>query len=524
MSAAVDGPSRSGAEFDSAWYWDVLRDDPPEDHPEPPAISWVTPDLSLLGSGRRAVPEFPLDLFDPFWASWVEKRAAGASAPVGYVAVALLAAVGASIANVRWPLAGSEWCEPPVLWCAIVGPPSAGKSPAIDPVMLLLGHAEECLAEGFDDQLREFEAEVIAARAVRDGWEADVKAAALAGEMIPPRPAAADEPVRPERPRIRVGDVTAEKLGALAAAHPRGLLVVRDELAGWLGGFDRYGGGGADRALALEAYGGRQYRIDRKKDPVGTIVPHLSIGALGGTQPDKIGLITDGADDGFAARLLWAWPDHQPEFSLRRTVDENGGAQAAFARLAGLAVGTTDEGEPEPKRIRLAPDAEDLLEQFAREMAAAAADADGQLAGTLGKARGHALRLACVIEHLAWSATGGREPETISAHSVTASAALIDGYFIPMARKALGDAAIPTNDRAAMALVRHLKRERLGKFNARQTRRALGGSLRESKVMDAACEQLCEACIIRPAPSSTATAGRHPKDFVVNPIVFGGAS
>ena len=46
-------------------------------------------------------------------------------------------------------------------------------------------------------------------------------------------------------PRLCLSDTTPEALGRLMAAHPKGLLFYRDELSGLLGGFDRYGGGGA---------------------------------------------------------------------------------------------------------------------------------------------------------------------------------------------------------------------------------------------------------------------------------------
>ncbi len=62
--------------------------------------------------------------------------------------------------------------------------------------------------------------------------------------MAPPPP-----PRAPERPRVCVSDATVEKLASLAAALPRGLLLQRDEIAGWLGAFDKYGGGGSDRAF-----------------------------------------------------------------------------------------------------------------------------------------------------------------------------------------------------------------------------------------------------------------------------------
>src|SRR3954447_14789026 len=120
----------------------------------------------------------------------------------------------------------------------------------------------------------------------------------------------------------------------------------------------------------------------------------------------------------------------------------------------------TDEfGHLQPRRIQLTPDAENILEAFGREVAQRAYEETGLFAGSLGKARGHALRLSAVLEHLWWCAVrGGAEPSTISVKAVTAAAGLLDGYFIPMAERVYGDAAIPAAERGAMLLARYLKK------------------------------------------------------------------
>ena len=53
--------------------------------------SWNSPDLSLLGTGRRVAPPFPVELLDRFWSGWVTREAQNASAPADYVATPLLA-------------------------------------------------------------------------------------------------------------------------------------------------------------------------------------------------------------------------------------------------------------------------------------------------------------------------------------------------------------------------------------------------------------------------------------------------
>jgi hypothetical protein len=62
------------------------------------------------------------------------------------------------------------------------------------------------------------------------------------------------EPESPVLERVVTGDVTIEKLAALLEDNPKGLLVSRDELGGWLASFTRYkgGAGGSDLPNWLE--------------------------------------------------------------------------------------------------------------------------------------------------------------------------------------------------------------------------------------------------------------------------------
>src|SRR4051812_28301553 len=103
------------------------------------------------------------------------------------------------------------------------------------------------------------------------------------------------------------------------------------------------------------------YVVDRIKHPEPIRIRHLSIGVLGGVQPDKLSAIIEGPDDGLASRLVWAWPDAIPAFTLAREVANDADACAAFRRLADLAMDAGGSGHPEPKRIRLTADAEDIL-------------------------------------------------------------------------------------------------------------------------------------------------------------------
>ena len=263
------------------------------------------------------------------------------------------------------------------------------------------------------------------------------------------------------------------------------------------------------------------YVIDRMKNAEPLRIRHLSIGVLGGVQPDKIPGIIDGPDDGLASRLLWTWPEPVQGFTLPRKAVDDGEARHAFMRLVDLQPGTDDLGFPNPKRLRLSEAAADQIEAFASEMKTRAEEASGLFAGTLGKARGHVLRLSLVLEYLWWSAeTSGPEPEAISEQAIVAAAGLVDGYFVPMAERVYGDAAIPVSERGAMVLARYLRKAGLVEFNAREARREIGGRLREAPAMEAACRQLVEAGLIRPRFTRAGErGGRKAANYEVHPAV-----
>src|SRR3970282_2004204 len=97
-----------------------------------------------------------------------------------------------------------------------------------------------------------------------------------------------EQPMSPEADRCVVSDTTVEALAPLLLANPRGLLLARDELAGWIGSFDRYAGGkgGADPAHWLSIHNGESIVMDRKTGIRPTIfVPQAYVSVCGGIQP-----------------------------------------------------------------------------------------------------------------------------------------------------------------------------------------------------------------------------------------------
>jgi hypothetical protein len=108
---------------------------------------------------------------------------------------------------------------------------------------------------------------------------------------------------------------TVEALAEKLIENPRGLLVVRDELPGWLAGLDREDAAEL-RAFLMTGWNGKDgWTFDR----IGRghrRVPAVCLGVIGGAQPGPLGeylraAMRGGAsDDGMLARFgLLVWPE-----------------------------------------------------------------------------------------------------------------------------------------------------------------------------------------------------------------------
>jgi hypothetical protein len=177
---------------------------------------WPELDISILEDKRGAVPPFPLDLLAQPWRDWVSDTASSAGAPADYVVQAVLAALaglcGAGVAVCVTP----AWSEPMVLWQAVVGEPSSGKSSALASMRRLLGSIE-------------------AERRAHD----DV--------------------------RVVVADTALETIAEIVSGNPRGVILWRDEPA-WLAQLGEEGNDGGDRARWLEAWCAGGVTLKRRPD------------------------------------------------------------------------------------------------------------------------------------------------------------------------------------------------------------------------------------------------------------------
>ncbi len=305
-----------------------------------------------------------------------------------FLALPTLAVCASAIGTARRVRLKKTWCEPSVLWCALLGPSGVRKSP---PVKL----ATEPVHSVQNSDFAVYESEKLSHENKLIEYECFLKLwkKARVGDM----------PTKPEPPvlrRLLGSDTTIEALARILQSSPRGILICRDELSAWLGSFDCYKTGNADVGAWLSLYGALPLTVDRaSREPIH--VKCASASVVGGVQPKILArmLGEEHFENGLAARLLLACPPIEPAMwtdselapSVRQAYAET------IQRLLALeSDGSSDD--PVPRDVTLSPDARALFVSFHDEQAELIAElGDSHLAAAFLKLQGGAARLALVL-------------------------------------------------------------------------------------------------------------------------------
>jgi putative DNA primase/helicase len=459
--------------------------------------------MAVLRLQRREAPKLPIEIFGEHWSPWIKDNAEAAACPVDYVAAPLLATSSALIGHARWPRA-RMWSEPPHLWNASVGDSGDGKSPGADVLYRdVVPEIERKMTVDFPAQLQEKLADIETAKAMHEKWKAEVKEAVNNGTTPPSPP----QPVPEDavKPRLVLSDVTIEKVAlVLARAAPKGIVMHRDELAGWLLGMNAYNDNA--RPFWIESYGGRRYSVDRVKHPDPIVIPRLAVSWHGGIQPERLAQVMREADDGLLARFTWFWPEPVP-FQIVNKSPMVDWAVTRFDRLRTLNLVASDNG-PQPVKVPLTEGAVERLERFGKLLQEKKEGAAGLMQSAIGKGRGLTLRVSHVLEHLYWCAKDGcpGSPEEISEGTLLAAAKFVAEYAMPMAERTYGDAACTTLDRNTATLARWIAKKRplptAIHVRDMQRKERLPG-LTTAEAIHAACKALIEAGWLgEPAPGA----------------------
>src|SRR5439155_15857768 len=129
-----------------------------------------------------------------------------------------------------------------------------------------------------------------------------------------PKKARGEEPHPPPRLTCLLDDLTLAVIAPILRDNPRGGLVVKDELAGWLGSFGQFsrtpGGAVADVSGWLSLFNGERLILDRKTNRESHRIFHPRLSIAGCIPPSVLrgALTKDFFQRGLPARFFFAAP------------------------------------------------------------------------------------------------------------------------------------------------------------------------------------------------------------------------
>lgn len=415
---------------------------------------WIGEPIPL--PNRAPIPEMVPDLLPGPLRPWLVDSAQRACIPLECFAIPAIVGLASVVGRhaVIRPEEQSSWSTPPNLWGAIVAGPGLMKSHAIGVALAPVKVLAEDAAEDHERDERRNEIEKIATKAEIDALKRRASVNRTELESLMARYHAQQQPER----RYTTSDPTVEKLGILMNENPRGILLIRDELSGWLDAMRKQGREG-DRSFYLEAWGGdSSYTVDRVGR--GTLrIASMCLSVIGAIQPGRIqqhvaGAVSGGQDaDGLLQRVqLLVWPDTLPEWRRCSGEPDEHAREIAHAVYAILDCDFRERHE-EPVRFdrdaqRLYDDYRDGLETLLRSGDIDSCPAYG---AHIAKYKGLVPSLALLF----WLAEGNRPPRQIGAAYVAMALAWKD-YLNLHARKVY-DAELDLGVSSAKALARRIR-------------------------------------------------------------------
>ena len=332
------------------------------------------------------VSPFPMDIFPESIRLFIRQVSESMGCPPDLVGGSCLAAVSGALGTRRRIALKDGWKEWGVIWLALVADTGSMKSPGDEKAAIT--------------PLKVIHNEIIANRSpgaeLKMTWTADATTEALA-------PALRD--------------------------NPEGLLLVRDELTGFVDGMNQYKGKGSDRQSWLSTWSGSSINILRKGDyekgPTSVPTPFVSIvGAMPPGQLDKM-VSQESEGDGFLERFLFVFPDPVP-CPKWSDADISPEVQTAWEQV----IRRLHEIEGQ-EIVRLSPDAKKVwIEKYNSHMEEMSACLSEQMKGAMSKLKGYAARFTLLL-HAVWSEVGCLE---VAPETVVAAWKLVE-YFKSHARK-----------------------------------------------------------------------------------------
>lgn len=465
----------------------------------------------LDGAQNLTYRPFPVDALPEAIRGYVVAGSLAIHCDPSYLALPLLVALASAIGNTRRLELKRGWLVPPILWGAIIGESGTAKTAALHRVLRPICQRQQQALKRYDEAYKQYKVE-------RYRWERDMLAWKKRGQGLPPA-----EPDEPTAQRFLVSDTTVEALAPILLANPRGLLMARDELSGWIGSFDRYAARGrasTDAASWLSMFNAESITVDRKTGTPRTIhVPRAAVCICGGIQPAILRRVLglEHRENGLAARLLLAYPPRRAKRWTEDDIDPKAEAELVqlFDRLYELQPTVGEDGEPRPVLVRLSSEAKTVWTEYYDAHAVEQVDLIGDMASAWSKLEEYPARLALVHHFVRWASGDVADECLLDAASMTAGITLAQ-WFKHEARRVYAMLDETDEERSQRQLMEWIEK-RGGTVTARQVQMGCRW-LRGPGMADAALEKLVRAGHGVWASAPDGQRGRPTRQFRLSPV------
>ena len=372
----------------------------------------------------------PLQPLPAVMREYVESVSRSVGCDPSFAALPLLSVCAGLIGNTRRLRVKRSWFVPPIIWSALIGESGTQKSPPLRAIIRPLKKRQQDQIAQHHSDMADYKNALLAHKGAMKDYE-------KTGEGNQPA-----EPQVPTCERCLVSDTTIEGLVPILQDNWRGIVLQRDELAGWIGGFDKYSKGGnasADAAHWLSIYGADAIVVDRKTGiPRTLFVPDPAVSVCGGIQPGILNrvLSDEHRENGLAARLLMTYP---PRRAKKWTDDEIPESQenALEDLLTGLASLQPDigaDGNQKSGIVFLADDARAAFIEYYDRTGLEQSGMSGDLAASWSKLEETAARFALVFHCVRNVTSDDVDPWKCDIDSMAAGIALAEWFKSETAR------------------------------------------------------------------------------------------
>ena len=244
-------------------------------------------DVTDDSMGLIPIVDFPYDIFPDRLKEIIHRKGIILSVEPEVVAHAKIAILSGAIGNSVRISPKTGFNVPPFVWSVLVAPTGSGKSPAINESMEYIEALQAESHKKYQDEIKKY----------NNLKKQRTKSPNKSFPSCPP----------PVFKQLKISDITVEALADVFTTQPRGVILHRDELSGFMLSMDQYKDAkGSDKQHYLELFDAKPMTINRKMSAP-KYVHNTGTAIIGGISPRVLPRIfhTDSFYDGFLPRVLF---------------------------------------------------------------------------------------------------------------------------------------------------------------------------------------------------------------------------